>query len=119
MSDAICTKCQEPWELYYLAHDALWEYPGDGAPRVFKDAHEEILRLDDEAWRNNDRSASAKPDHYKLGGKALQVAVMRGEGCPACWDDPSRVITDEDAQLDALRHNLFDSAWDGDPAELF
>ncbi|MCA1781932.1 MAG: hypothetical protein ABR616_18790 [Dermatophilaceae bacterium] len=121
MSDAICRKCQEPWELFYLAHEALWDHPGRHAPKDIIEAHEAILAADDAAWAANsgDPGVSAKIDHYKMGGERLQKAVLSGEGCPSCWSNPERATADEDASVEALRHNLFDSGWDGDPAELF
>jgi len=113
--DAICLKCQEPWEIYYLGHEALFDPPGEHAPQEFKDAHEKISQMGDDhlaqGW--------PAPDHYKLGGDALTKAVMRGDGCPSCWHDPSRIRDDEDERQEAFAHNLFDSGWDGDPAELF
>jgi hypothetical protein len=111
MSDAICQKCQEPWDLYYLAHEGLLEYPGTAAPADLLEAHESLLDAFD--------AAHGAVDHYKLGGERLQKAVLRGEGCPSCWTDPKRAIASEDEQMEALAHNLFDSGWDGDPAELF
>jgi hypothetical protein len=122
MSDAICRKCGEPWELYYLAHEGLYDFPGQHAPERMKNLHDDLVAADD-AWHDrkdleNPDALDPRPSHYELGGKELQHAVMRGEGCPACWEDPSRATMDEDESLDALRHNLFDSNWDGDPAEL-
>lgn len=121
MSDAICGRCQEPWELYYLAHEAMYEFPGEHAPEPIKAAHEALTKADDEWYQETGGESRSRPSHYDLGGKLLQMTVLKGEGCPACWDDPSRVVAGEHAEeaaLDALRHNLFDSTWDGDPAEL-
>ena len=119
MGDAICRKCGEPWELYYLRHEALWDYPGDDAPEDIHDYHARLVsedeRLYEESGRHPDAPSAKIPS---LWGERFQTAVLRGEGCPACWEDPSRVHDNEDASIDALRHNLFDSTWDGDPAEL-
>ena len=117
MSDAICRKCQEPWELYYLAHEGLWDYPGAHAPADIREAHENLM-LADAVFEEQGESIPSG-HHYANGGERLQKAVMMGEGCPSCWWDSSRATNDEDASIEALRHNLFDSGWDGDPAELF
>ena len=117
MSDAICGKCQEPWELFYLAHEAMWDFPGKHAPKYILDLHHKLVGDDEDAFN---MSEDFDPHVFKdYGGQLLQVAVLKGEGCPACWGDRTRVTSDEDAQVEALRHNLFDSGWDGDPAELF
>ena len=116
MSDIICRKCSEPWEQYYLAHEGLFDDPGSEAPAYLQEAHEAINQADDDHYHSR---RDTPPEHYKMGGELLVKAVLKGEGCPSCWYDPSRATNDEDTQLDALRHNLFDSAWDGDPAELF
>jgi len=117
MSDAICLKCQEPWELHYLAHEAMWDFPGAHAPKFVLDLHHKLLKDDEDAFN---MSEDFDPHVFKdYGGDLLQKAVLKGEGCPACWDDRTRVVTDEDQKMEALRHNLFDSGWDGDPAELF
>lgn len=118
MSDILCKKCAEPWEIFYVNHEALWDDPGHAAPEHLQEAHRAILDADEEAYRIN--GASLPSDyHYKHGGEALAKSILRGEGCPSCWHDPSRATVTEEGQLEVLRHNLFDSAWDGDPAELF
>ena len=119
MGDAICRQCGEPWELYYLRHEALWDFPGQNAPADIQQHHAELVGADEEAY-----VASGKhPDYPRVKvpaewGERIQTAVMRGEGCPACWDNPEAENLSEEESLDALRHNLFDSTWDGDPAEL-
>lgn len=120
MSDAICRKCSEPWELFYLAHEAMWDFPGADAPKDILDLHHKLMQDDEDAFN---LSESFKPDVYNdYGGQRLQHAVLRGEGCPSCWADPSRRHSGdvgEELSIQALEHNLFDSGWDGDPAELF
>ena len=117
MSDAICLKCQEPWELFYLAHEAMWDPPGNEAPADLKELHEKLLKDDEDAFN---MSEDFSPQVFKdYGGERLQKAVLAGEGCPSCWHAPERVTADEDQKMESLRHNLFDSGWDGDPAELF
>lgn len=120
MSDAICLKCQEPWELHYLAHEAMWDFPGAHAPKDILDLHHKLMKDDEDAFN---MSEDFSPSVYaEYGGERLQKAVLSGEGCPSCWGNPERVSTGdvgEAAATEALRHNLFDSGWDGDPAELF
>ena len=119
MSDAICLKCHEPWDLYYLGHEALWEDPGAHAPQRFKEAHDALLAADDEHHHALVHGLSLPSGrHYAIGGEALTKAVLSGEGCPACWWDPARAHAREEISEDALLHNLFASGWDGDPAEL-
>lgn len=120
MGDAICRQCGEPWELYYLRHEALWDFPGEHAPADLREHHAELIgedeRLYEESGRHPDAPSATIPAAW---GQRFEAAVLRGEGCPACWDNPDRAHGDEDASVEALRHNLFDSNWDGDPAELF
>lgn len=117
MSDALCKKCGEPWEIFYLTHEALWDHPGMHAPEHLIEAHHQLLVADDDAYAEGKSVPSDY--HVKHGGEALTKSVMKGEGCLSCWHDPSRQRLNEDQQLEVLRHNLFDSNWDGDPAELF
>lgn len=117
MSDAICRKCNEPWEMYYLAHEGLYDHPGDAAPNYLKELHHQLVKADDKWY--DEGEVGTRPRHYDLGGKQLQRAVLIGEGCPACWENPEHATNTEEDSIAALRHNLFDSAFDGDPADLF
>ena len=117
MSDLICRKCSEPWDLYYLGHEALWDHPGDAAPAPFVEAHEALLLAEDRHYSEHGLSLPGD-HHFKHGGEALVKAILVGAGCPSCWYDPSRATNSLADSEEALRHNLFDSGWDGDPAGL-
>lgn len=110
--DVYCLRCEEPWDLYYLGHEALWDHPGEFAPAYIVMAHENILLEDDAAYREG---RSPDVNVYDIGGYELQVAGMSGRGCPSCWYQP---IPPESPNRDELLAKNLDSGWDGDPMEL-
>lgn len=117
MADVICRKCSEPWDQYYLSHEGLWDHPGEFAPAEFIAAHEALLDADEEWWEEH--GFSLPPNHhYENGGWDLLRAIVKGVGCPACWGDPSRVSNSPAQEEEALKHNLFDSGYEGDPMEM-
>lgn len=126
--DAVCVKCHEPWEVYYLRRDGIWDHPGPGAPRHLIEEHETLVAAEEallDQYCEPDGSIGPRSEywdeHKALNStvtEALLKAVLKGDGCPACWYDPSRVTNDDDREMRALAHNLFNSGWDGDPAEL-
>jgi len=116
MSDVKCRKCLEPWDTHYLRHEGLWESPGSSAPKELIEYHIALLIEDDRRYAESGNN----PDYEgaKHNTDLLLEAVAKGKGCPACWDDPSRINNDPEQELEALRHNAFDSGYEGDPMEL-
>lgn len=97
--DIICMLCGEPWEHYYLRWDAPFDHPGDRAPAAVLAEHEAVV-------------AGEEPNGAHV------AALLKGKGCPSCWSSEPEATLDEAGQLAALEYNVFDSGWDGDPAEI-
>lgn len=144
MADIICPMCGEPWDGFHIRNDmdtpVPWPSPSS-ADRV-----EEIIR---EKWAtapteiieaaivlgraetnyvNLGPLADDHPDVVYWNGMMKEARNILGKltydtglakGCPACWEDPSRIPTDPDERQRHLRDAIFEGAWDGDPAEFF
>lgn len=114
MADMTCPKCGEPWDTYHVRNEAFEgdEYDGpDGMPHALQALWHSWVELEPFSGTDEERAAR----------DALGLAYYKtglSKGCTACWYEPDRVLSGE-AQTDALRRALFDSAWDGDPAEFF
>lgn len=113
MSDILCRKCREPWEVYYLRNEAGYDWPGPGAP--------DSVTLAFEAWEDAQYSDGPDEPHdlARNAHDAVYRAVASGLGCPSCWADPSRILSGEEAEEAALAglYSLFDGT-DDDPAEF-
>lgn len=106
MSDAICRQCGEPWDVYGLRHDEPHEGPSVGMPEDVADA---VIRFV--------RAVDTGREPKTVDRDAVYTAVLSGRGCPACWDDPSRILTGEAADRvhSESLFALFDCT-DDDPA---
>lgn len=114
MPDMHCPKCGEPWDTSHVRNDAFSGDPEYDRPENMPAALEAMW----DEWRdalieNRDDDADVLADNLR----AAYYRTGLAHGCEACWADPSRVL-DDDARLAAMRRAVFDSAWDGDPAEI-
>lgn len=147
MADIICPRCGEPWDAFGIRNDMAAPVAsfGPAAPRSAEAAEEQVranwgATAPPEIVDLTITLARVEADFVALGpipdddprvvrgeakmkeardalGKAVYATGL-SKGCPACWDDPSR-IPDEEGQMENLRAAIFDGVWDGDPAELF
>lgn len=115
MPDMNCPKCNEPWDTAHVRNDAFGgdEYDGrENMPPALGSLWDEwVATANEHGWDSEE--ADAKRDVLLLAYYNTGLA----HGCEACWYEPDRVL-DGDARLEAMERALFDSAWDGDPAEI-
>lgn len=146
MADMICPRCGEPWDTVHIRNDMdlplPWPTPEDPeeverlireawpTTRVLPEIVEAAVALG-LAETTYVLTRGLPEDHPKVVeasdamtkarddlGKIVYNTGLSG-GCPACWEDPSRIPTDPDARQENLRAAIFDGVWDGDPAEFF
>ena len=84
--DLHCSSCGEPWDVYHLRHDAIFETDLDP---------EEA-----EAWRRlsaQERLAPHYREKFKLAGWEFGQSIMNVVRCPCCpvdaKPDPERLAT--------------------------
>jgi hypothetical protein len=86
MMDVHCTTCAEPWDVYHLWHDAIFE-TGLSAEEA-------------EAWRSLPRSEKLSPRYraeFQAVGREFGNSVINVIHCPCCpkdaKPDPERAAT--------------------------
>jgi hypothetical protein len=84
--DVHCSTCGEPWDVYHLRHDAIFET--------------DLTQTEAEAWRSlsNDLRMTARyREKFKAVGYEFGNTVMNVIRCPACPKDakpnPDRIAT--------------------------
>ena len=88
--DVHCSSCGEPWDVYHLRHDAIFETDLDPAEA--------------EAWRvltASERLSSRYREKFKVAGYEFGSSVLVVTHCPAC---PKGAKPDPDKE--ALRAGL-------------
>jgi hypothetical protein len=87
--DVHCTTCGEPWDVYHLRHDAIFET--DITPEEAK------------AWRTlsaSQRLALAYREKFKAAGWEFGQSIMNVIRCPCCppgaKPDPERLGTKQE-----------------------
>lgn len=109
MADIPCPKCWEPWEVYHLRHDAHFE----DEPNAPKDVPKRACPTD------HDGPITERP--YCCDGTNevidFMAAIIRGFGCPACWDDPSRIIPGDEGKIATAEALVYDAVDDEDHTE--
>jgi len=71
--DVHCSTCNEPWDVYHLRHDAIFETDLDHAEA--------------EAWRNfspRDRLSARYRDKLKEAGYEFGASIIDVVHCPCC-----------------------------------
>jgi hypothetical protein len=74
--DVHCSTCGEPWDVYHLRHDAIFETDLDPAEA--------------EAWRDLSAASRLLPryrEKFKAAGYQFGASVMDVVRCPACPKD--------------------------------
>ena len=74
--DVHCSTCGEPWDVYHLRHDAIFETDLDPAEA--------------EAWRSLSAASRLAPryrEKFKAAGYQFGASVMDVVRCPACPKD--------------------------------
>jgi hypothetical protein len=74
--DVHCTTCGEPWDVYHLRHDAIFETDLSHAEAKVWTALSQALRLN-ERYR----------EKFKAAGYEFGASVMNVIRCPACPKD--------------------------------
>jgi len=107
--DVKCANCGEPWDVYHLTHEAVWE-----------------TDLPESTKRNWDPSMIKQPEvalafekaGYRFAGDSI-VALLR---CPCCLEkepDPERAAERSDREeLYTIAADLFGDDIDGFAAEM-
>jgi hypothetical protein len=71
--DVHCSSCNEPWDVYHLRHDAIFETDLDQAEA--------------EAWRGlspKERLSARYRDKFKAAGYEFGNSILNVVRCPAC-----------------------------------
>lgn len=71
--DVHCSSCGEPWDVFHLRHDAVFETDLDPAEA--------------EAWRNlspTERLSSRYREKFKVAGYAFGASILDLVHCPCC-----------------------------------
>ena len=84
--DVHCTTCDEPWDVYHLWHEAIFET--------------ELSVEEAEAWRTLPRSEKLSERYrnaFRAAGWHFGASVINVERCPCCpkdaQADPERIAT--------------------------
>ena len=94
--DVHCTSCGEPWDVYHLRHDAIYETGADHAAA--------------EAWS---KLSSAKKlssffrAQFKVVGWEFGTSVLDVRHCPACRKD-----AEPDAEKEAIKSAIVEALGD-------
>ena len=71
--DVHCSSCGEPWDVYHLRHDAVFETDLDSAEA--------------EAWRSlslSERLSGRYREKFKAVGYQFGASILDVQRCPAC-----------------------------------
>ena len=102
--DITCAKCGEPYDLYHLQHDEIWET--DLPPEVIKGQWKSRLNPVFEAALNG------------LGWRFICNNLLAIAQCPACKNEAETPETKERAEMRCAMVTLLGDDTDGLAAEL-
>ncbi len=97
--DVTCAKCGEPWDVYHMMHDAVWE----------TDLGEQVIKAN---WQSK-LTPLFEAAFNRLGWKFVAHSLLAIAQCPACKDEPDTAASQERAALRGVLAELLDGDMDG------
>lgn len=97
--DVTCAKCGEPWDVYHMMHDAVWETGLD--ERTIKGK-----------WKSK-LTAVFEKAFKELGWRFVGHSLLAIAQCPACKGEPDTASSRERAALRGVLAEMLGDDLDG------